>query len=75
MAICGLSLPKKRIEPIFRVQVILTEDGKIIEEQFNVEGDKSVCSKITRFVEDGNLIAICQANQVEARRVFARVET
>ncbi|CAD5208470.1 unnamed protein product [Bursaphelenchus xylophilus] len=57
----------------FYVVAELTEDGKIIEHQSNVEGDKSVPSLITRWVdENGKLIAICKANNVEGKRVYVR---
>lgn len=59
---------------VFWCVVELSEDGRIVERQSNLEGDqKSVPSTITRWVEDGKLVALTSANGVQARRVYARV--
>lgn len=59
---------------IFRVTVELGPQGTVTEIQENVENDDSPCSKIIRYVDENDqLIAICQANGVEARRVYSRV--
>ncbi|KAI6223628.1 Calycin-like domain and Calycin domain-containing protein [Aphelenchoides fujianensis] len=58
----------------FWCTVTLTEDGKIIEKQTNIEGDSSVPSIITRYVEDGKLVALSLANDVQAKRVYGRIE-
>jgi hypothetical protein len=41
--------------------------------QENTEGNASVPSVITRYVENGKLIAECKANNVLAKRVFVRI--
>jgi hypothetical protein len=52
----------------------LGEDGTVTEIQENIDDDKHVPSKITRFVDQNdNLIAVCQANNVEARRIYSRI--
>ncbi|CAD5211863.1 unnamed protein product [Bursaphelenchus okinawaensis] len=54
--------------------VELTEDGKIIERQSNVEGSTSVPSTITRWVDDNDKMhAVSQANNVTCERIFVRV--
>lgn len=58
----------------FWVTVVLGEEGTVTEIQENIENDDSPCSKIIRYV-DGNdqLIAVCQANGVECRRIYSRI--
>ncbi|CAD5205707.1 unnamed protein product [Bursaphelenchus okinawaensis] len=57
----------------FYIVAELTDDGKMIERQSNVEGDNSVTSVITRWVdEQGRLVAHMKANNVEAYRYYVR---
>ncbi|KAI6182136.1 Lipocalin/cytosolic fatty-acid binding protein family protein [Aphelenchoides bicaudatus] len=58
----------------FKVTVVLGEDGTVTEHQENISGDSSPCSKIIRYVDENDqLIAICQAKDVESRRVYSRI--
>ncbi|KAI6182135.1 FABP domain-containing protein [Aphelenchoides bicaudatus] len=53
--------------------VTLSDDGRIVETQENIEGNNDVPSVITRFVEGGKLVAESQANNVKATRLYVRI--